>query len=343
MITSQESLLDLIGADGVQLVIPVYQRVYAWSERQCDTLFEDALRAGRTRRAHFIGTILYARDVDSRGDCEQLDVIDGQQRSATVTLLLCALRDHLAETGTRLRSISAAEITRRYLHVESLPEAPKLVLGRVDRETMRALVEGADLPEGDDLSTNVAIAYERFRAKLRDDVADEDVERLWEGICRLYVVAARLEEDDRAQLIFESLNSKGVPLTTADLVRNLLLINIGYEEQTRLYETYWAPVERLYADDADGGRLTAAIRGWLATTAPRLKTSGKNEVYPAFRTYLEDMHRGPVEELLVGLSGFCTMFAARSQGAKAARSLPHDNWGDSLAHGIIAERRLFGD
>ncbi len=47
MITDQESFLDLIGAGEAQLVIPVYQRVYAWTERQCDTLYDDALRAGR--------------------------------------------------------------------------------------------------------------------------------------------------------------------------------------------------------------------------------------------------------------------------------------------------------
>lgn len=342
MITDQESFLDLIGAGEAQLVIPVYQRVYAWTERQCDTLYDDALRAGRTGRAHFIGTVLYARETEPRCSCERLDIIDGQQRAATITLILCALRDYLIENGIELEAISVEEITLRYLHVASKPDAPKLLLGRIDRGTMSAIVDKTDLPEGDDLSLTVTNAYERFRMKMRGFTA-EDAERLWQGICRLYVVSAKLEDGDRAQLIFESLNSKGMPLTTADLVRNLLLVNIGYEEQTRLYETYWAPVEALYAADADGTRLAAAIRGWLAVTAPKLKTSGKNEVYPAFKTYLEDMHQGTVEELLIGLSGFCKMFAARSQATTTMRSLPHDSWGDGKVRGIISEKKLFGE
>ena len=102
MITDQESFLDLIGAGEAQLVIPVYQRVYAWTERQCDTLYDDALRAGRTGRAHFIGTVLYARETEPRCSCERLDIIDGQQRAATITLILCALRDYLIENGIEL-------------------------------------------------------------------------------------------------------------------------------------------------------------------------------------------------------------------------------------------------
>ena len=343
MLTEQVGFLDFIAAERTQLVVPVYQRVYAWNALQCDTLYRDALRAGRTGGAHFIGTVLFAPEEPGENGIARADIIDGQQRAATVTLLLAALRDHLEETKTELDSLSAADISRRFLHVDGNPASRKLLLGRVDDATLRAVIEKEEPPQGDDLSANVVETYERFREKMRGEFTVEDAQNLMTGLRRLYIVAAKLEDDDRAQLIFESLNSKGMPLTTGDLVRNLLLVNIEHEEQTRLYETYWEPIERLYADDEGGVRLGAALHGWLAVTAPKLKANGKDDVYPAFKTYLEDMHEGTLEELLIGLSGFCRTFAARSQASSASRNLAHDSWGDGKVRGIISEKKLFGE
>ena len=114
----QEALRDFLGKPAIQLVIPVYQRVYAWSQRQCDDLWSDIMRAGRTGASHFMGTVLYAIEpgTDRTGEAGQrLDVIDGQQRLATITLLLCALRDWLAE-GDTASNIDAQAIDQRYLH-----------------------------------------------------------------------------------------------------------------------------------------------------------------------------------------------------------------------------------
>ena len=81
----QKPILEVLGAEGIRYVIPVFQRVYSWSARQCDELWDDIMRAGRTGRPHFMGMLLFAHDPDAFGSLEQIDVIDGQQRMTTMT------------------------------------------------------------------------------------------------------------------------------------------------------------------------------------------------------------------------------------------------------------------
>ncbi|HIW75755.1 MULTISPECIES: DUF262 domain-containing protein [Gordonibacter] len=343
MIIKQQMLLDFLGTPDVQLIIPVYQRVYAWGARQCDGLFDDIMRAGRAERTHFVGTVLYVPELGAAGVGTRFDVIDGQQRLATLTLLLAALRDYVRDAGYALEGVDAAGIDQRFLHVDGVEGVGKLVLSRADRATLEAVIAGAELPGEDDVSANVVANYEHFRARMREGFAADEAQVLWRGMQQLLVITAELDGEDRPQVVFESLNSKGMPLTTADLVRNLMLVSVGYDEQTRLYERYWAPIERLFGDDPGGVRLNAALHGWLAVTAPRLHVGSADEVYGAFKTYLEDLHTGTLEELLIGLKGFCETFAAKSQDSGAARATAHATWGNGKVEGIISERKLFGD
>ena len=344
MLTKQEMFLDFLGAPATQLIIPVYQRVYAWDHTQCDTLWADIERAGRAGGAHFIGTVLYATEPGNDDADRRLDIIDGQQRTATLTLLITALRDWMRETGTVLEGADADTLTSRYLHVDAAEGALKLVLSRVDRKTMNAVVEGAELPQDEEeLSQNVANNYRLFRDKMGAGFTADDAQVIWNGIQRLLIIAASLDGDDRPQLIFESLNSKGMPLTTADLIRNLLLVNAGYDEQTRLYNLYWAPIERLYADDPGSQRLNAALHGYLAVTARKLRISDKDQVYGAFKTFMEDVYQGSLEELLIGLKGFCETFAAKSNSAGARRAQAAAEFGNSKPKDYIGQRHVFGD
>lgn len=336
MKTRQDALLNFIGASGTQLLIPVYQRRYSWSHKQCDVLWDDTLRAGNAGSAHFVGTVLYSVE-ESEGEIEQrLDIIDGQQRTVTMTLLLTALRDHLAETGRTVDGMDAAAIEARYLHIG---DTLKMELGRMDRLTAHAVMNKTELPGEDDLSTNVADNYEHFKAKL--DATDEaTLAALWRGMNLLLVVLAEMEDDDRPQLIFESLNAKGMPLTTADLVRNLLLVSASLEDQNRLYAEYWEPIEQLYGGDDGSTRLNAALHGWLAITAPKLRVKDKDQVYSAFKLYLDTVENRNLEEILIGLKGFCETFAVKS--AAAAGKPKQMDWDTKRSGQLISEKKLFG-
>ena len=104
MEVTQTTILDLLSDSANGLAIPSYQRVYSWTTRQCEELWLDVLRAGRDSRPHFTGVMLFEGEgADSFGREDprdgsphggnasgRIDVIDGQQRLTTLTLLLLA-------------------------------------------------------------------------------------------------------------------------------------------------------------------------------------------------------------------------------------------------------------
>src|SRR4051812_13195003 len=91
------NLLKFIQRDS-QFVIPIYQRTYNWTEKQCKRLWDDVVRAAMNDSvpSHFLGSIVYIHEgVYSNSLVPQLVVIDGQQRLTTLSLLLVALRQHM--------------------------------------------------------------------------------------------------------------------------------------------------------------------------------------------------------------------------------------------------------
>lgn len=343
MITKQESLLDFLGAPHTRFVIPVYQRVYSWGEQQCGELWADVLRAGRSGGSHFVGTILYAPETDEEAGIERRSIIDGQQRITTAVLLIAALADYLEDTGAQTEGTSAQQLTRRYVLAEEGGGEPcKLVPSRADRATFEGLLGNKEMPENeDDISVKVIDNFRFFREKMEGN--DFDALKLYEGLQRLFVITAVLEDDDRPQIVFESLNSKGMPLSTTDLVRNLLLVNIPYDEQALLYRKYWEPIERMFSGDTGATRFNAALHGWLAIKAPRLSIARKDDVYATFKTYLADEFDGTIEYLLEGLKGFCETFVRKTQSSGTKQASAHANWANSRVEGIISEKKLFGE
>src|SRR3954454_4656501 len=91
------NLLDLL-KKATQFVVPIYQRVYSWELAECEQLWKDIVRAGSTGAigAHFTGSIVYVeKDQGNIAQAEPALIIDGQQRTTTVTLLLAAVAAHL--------------------------------------------------------------------------------------------------------------------------------------------------------------------------------------------------------------------------------------------------------
>ena len=83
---------DFIEPNKRQYSIPVYQRNYEWSDEQCKKLFADIVDAHNEDRAHFCGSIVYARLKDEH-NIDYFVIIDGQQRVTTIYLLIKALMD----------------------------------------------------------------------------------------------------------------------------------------------------------------------------------------------------------------------------------------------------------
>lgn len=303
----QESVLEFIGQPSVRLIIPAYQREYSWQHDQCFELWLDINRAARANREHFTGTILYTPDTRD-GDSERIDVIDGQQRVTTISLALVALCKHLNEHGGTVGGMDAQKIADKYLLTGD--GKTKLLPSRGDAASL-ARVMGCNPDDTSEqtteISSNIACNLAFFEERMAEDGFNPEF--FWRGINLLTTIDAQVDNPNQAQLVFESLNSKGKPLTVADLVRNYLLLSESHAEQTRLYEEYWVPMQGLFAPDPGSLRLDSAIKGWLAVRFRKTRMRSPELVYSGFKQYVEDTYTGTKEDLLRELRGFCLVWA----------------------------------
>src|ERR1700722_8289101 len=100
-----------------QFVIPIYQRTYSWTDKECRQLWDDIVRTGTddTICVHFIGSIVYVdQGLSQVSNLSPLVVIDGQQRLTTVTILIAALANALGETEA-IEGFSPRKLRNYYL------------------------------------------------------------------------------------------------------------------------------------------------------------------------------------------------------------------------------------
>ena len=305
-----------------QFRIPVFQRDYSWTEAECEQLWRDILQiaSDRTDGSHFLGSVVYISTGDTVASFTRWLLIDGQQRVTTLTLLLAALRDYIVKTGwSGTEDGPTAKRVEAYFLKNVEEEGsrrPKLVLRRHDQATLQAILDNNEPPQNP--SERIRDNYEWFRAKLNE----VDPELLYRGINRLRVVEVTLDRGkDDPQLIFESLNSTGMDLSQSDLIRNFILMRLPEAEQTRLYETYWSKIERLFR----GSERTfdAFVRDYLALQSRATKQEKADKIYFAFRRAFGSIGTDPerLDELLKNLLRFARYHASFSLGADAPEQL----------------------
>lgn len=248
MDAGKKILLDLL-TGSLRFAVPVYQRRYSWGETQCRQLWADIVTVGRhPERTHFTGSIVWMQEGGIGPDgVSRCQLIDGQQRLTSVTLLLIALAEYAREHPENLRFSTDMLIDRGYL-VDKYATGEgryKLTLSGDDREVLRSMCDHVVAPDrpnhantGSRLETNLDL----FRSLV---AAIDDANVVWNGLQRLEVVSVTLDQGrDEPQLVFESMNSTGLDLETSDLVRNYMLMGCPMAEQNTLYADYWLPMER---------------------------------------------------------------------------------------------------
>ena len=265
-----------------QFVIPIYQRTYSWHQSQCEQLFKDIIRVSQSENihGHFVGSVVYFQEsVHTVSDVPRLLVIDGQQRLTTITLLIAALAEFLNENESCLET-SPTKLQNYYLFnaEEEGDLRYKLLLTRGDKDTLINILRGVEI-EGSN-SQRVYENFQYFKAKINR----ANIEDVYNGLMRLFIVDVALEKDvDNPQLIFESLNSTGLDLSQADLIRNYVLMGQEVDLQTELYEKYWFPMEQLFGNEY-ASKFDSFMRDYLCVKTgviPKI-----NQVHEAFKGFV---------------------------------------------------------
>lgn len=305
-----------------QFVIPIYQRNYSWTADQCRQLWSDLLRAGRDDKvnAHFIGSIVYIeRALSTVTSQEALLVIDGQQRLTTSTLLISALSNYFETQGIGeiLEAFSAKKLRNYYLlnPDEDGERHFKLILSETDKDTLLAILQTAPIPAESSLRINEN--YALFQELIEQNKSE--LEAICQGLAKLMIVDVSLDRSqDNPQLIFESMNSTGLELSQADLIRNFILMGLEPKLQTELYKTYWRPMEKGFGQAAYAVHFDAFMRHYL--TAKTGEIPNVREVYVAFKQYARGL-KGDTRDLVADIHSFATYYCAMALGTEQQSAL----------------------
>jgi uncharacterized protein with ParB-like and HNH nuclease domain len=278
------------------LEVPLFQRQYVWSrEQQWEPLWEDIgrkfeeyLEGRREAPVHFLGAVVLDQKQTPTTHVTKRQIIDGQQRLTTLQIFLSAFRDFCRERDCEELGTEAESYTlNKGMMANPAIDKFKVWPTKLDQGQYRDVIESGSRLELEkrhpltrrkyarkpDPRPRMTEAYCFFHSQLKEffvgteldppmmaetplpDRLDECFQALKNA---LQIVAIDLEQDDDAQVIFETLNARGEPLLPADLLRNYIFLRAARlnENQEELYETYWCNFdEPFWRTEVKQGRL----------------------------------------------------------------------------------------
>ncbi|MDQ2178504.1 DUF262 domain-containing protein [Marinifilum sp. D714] len=280
MKANEINLNRFLSQSDTQFIIPVYQRNYDWTSAQCLQLFEDIIEVGTKNEmnAHFIGSIVYVHDdVYHASGIRELSIIDGQQRLTTVTLLYVALFAFAEELGNEALK---NRINETYLINKFAQNEEKLKLRPTENNdlALKFLLRNDKNEEFKSYSRLIE-NYDFFKKR----IDSENLDVILKGLSKLMFVEISLDRDkDDPQRIFESLNSTGLELSQADLIRNYILMSLSRVNQIKIYEKYWEVIENnAKIISTNTSEVSSFVRDFL--TLENKKIPNKSKVYQEFK------------------------------------------------------------
>ncbi len=251
-ISANEKLLYKVFCDDYQFNIPGYQRPYAWDTENAKQLFEDLLNAFRDgsdekRGNYFLGSIVLVKGKDD----PKADVIDGQQRLTTLTILLSVLASMLEDDGMK-REVKNF-LMQEEKSLQGIPAAPRLRLREADQPFFEKYIlkqnfAALNLFPGGSIETSSQKCLkqncEAFITSIQQesDLVGENLTKFIRSILqKCYLVLVTTSDLSSAFRVFSVLNSRGMPLLTSDIIKAEIIGGIDAElrdEITKDWENY---------------------------------------------------------------------------------------------------------
>ncbi len=285
----ESTINDFFAITGTVFSIPVYQRNYTWEEENCEKLLQDIVSISQNKKTHFMGSITYILHlIDDEKSLRQLQefvIIDGQQRVTTIMLLLKAIETKTPNEEVKKEIDGLLNLSGQRLRlkpIKSDKEAFDLVMQNRSHE-----LQGV---------SHIRNNYKFFTKELENYISKGyRIEEIYGAFLRLKIVAIGLElgEDD-PQVVFENINATGVQLKGLDLIRNYLMMGENSENQNRLYDTYWVPLEN-WLGERD---LNDFIKTYLRIYFEDKVKEGEREVYYTLKAHHRDNFPNDIQGLM---------------------------------------------
>ncbi len=299
----------------IHINIPLYQREYSWQKEQWKELWDDILEIGmdNTRNSYFVGSIVYKDKAGVIGTSSLpcLNIIDGQQRITTLTLLLCSILNSWDDIDDETEYY-----LKNFIFNTDYEKTRKLYLRNKDDITLEKVINyvfnDIEIKADENDSLNVLNAFKEFNKLLKD----VDPRVIWEGINKLLIISVKLDSDDKAQSIFESLNSTGKELSNSDLIRNYILMDSNNQES--LYKKYWGVIESQYRN-LNEKEFDEFIRNYLMVKLGKNVT--QRRVYKEFKHYKNLKYGEDIEALVKDIYTYFEYYSNLCYGSEPDKEL----------------------
>ncbi|GAB3328202.1 DUF262 and DUF1524 domain-containing protein [Marivirga atlantica] len=201
-----------------QLIIPSYQRRYAWGYNQTWALFED-IDMLQNNDSHLFGMLILHTGLH-HGGINTIDVVDGQQRITTITLLLNALRKQFSH----INKPHISNQIQNLIYCGNDSSIPKLILGELDNKDFKNLLRD----ELDEVKNhNLLNAYNNFDVFINERLEEEGESWLEDFYNKLVhtakIIRLDVQQARDAYKLFETINNRGLKLSATDILKNFIL------------------------------------------------------------------------------------------------------------------------
>lgn len=296
-----------------RLRVPLNQREYAWDKEHVQELLSDFSGAIEMDQAtYFLGTIVLTKDTE-----ELPEVSDGQQRLATTTILLAAIRDYLKEVKDFARAQSVEQEFLKTTDFETTDTVPRLRLNVDDNEFFKTFVVDGNhaVPPGKESHKRIKMAAEIAAKHVatilephQKGAAKTTTLQRWVKFIRegAEVIVLRVPDHLNAFIMFETLNDRGLKASQADLIKNYLL-RLCKEDHMAEGQQKWAQMTGVLESIGRGDITVTYLHHWLITKHGPTK---EREVLDKIRDSVNSQTKALnfLEEIAEGANDYAALF-----------------------------------
>jgi len=252
-LANNDKLSSILTHSEERFRIPRFQRPYSWTEDEINDFWNDLILSSKEEN-YFLGSVIL--NYETYNDCKVVDIIDGQQRILTSTILLAVLRDvSLSLDENFSKEIHRQSIVVKVgLHGES---KPRIEVGESAKDFFEKYIISGEF---NILETKATTAeqkkilnnYSNLKDKVDKKLSNFDelskkincIESIYKQLTNLTIIKVRIESEEDAYEIFETTNARGVALSVADLIKNVVFKNIREKDHRDLAKEDWSYIEK---------------------------------------------------------------------------------------------------
>lgn len=283
--TTQEQFVRLM-SNGFHYEVPKYQRDYSWDKEQWSDLWYDLMQMIEEKDSHYMGYLVLQTSDDIN-----FKIIDGQQRITTICILILAIINYLkkiqcSEEEKKLNEQRANALLTTYIgniDMITLTSVNKLVLNRNNNHFYKTYLSALQEAPKRGLNASERLmknAFDTFSSYIKEKYknAEELISFVENIVNNLFFTVITVTDELNAFKVFETLNARGVQLSSSDLLKNYLFSVANEQHQTKLDE-----LEDLWAEVSDILKETQVSDFLRIYWNSNHKTIRKNQLYKTIR------------------------------------------------------------